>query len=150
MRKTSLFFSALLLAVFIINLQSAYSGQANQCRDNFTVEEDRYGTKTYKTIGFFDSANADSAYDRVHQYILEEGLHINYSNKKTGSISALQPVSHSKKMAPLNVVIQKVKYNKYKVIVTFVTAGGLVSRPNDVVDFFCEIIKTADGNYLNR
>ena len=143
MRK-SLILLAMALASVIIANRNVCAASDIQCSSNFEVEQNAYGQNKYKTSVNIAGLDKNIAFDRIYNFFGKDGLQISGSDRKAGVISAINPVMHSKKTTPFNVVIEA-DNSGCQIALTYVTEPGMTANPRDVVYYFCQVIGAASG-----
>ena len=127
------------------------------CEKNFTVKEGFFGKKIYKTWQDLQDLMPQTIFKRAYAFLVKEGWVINFTDKETGVISALQQdvsADGGGKVAPLNIFIENAgnylggKSGGTRVTMTFSIPGGLHAQEDMVRKNFCDALaEIKKGSY---
>lgn len=142
MRKAAVILAIVLATVVVVG-HNIYASSDTQCTSNFTVGQNAYGQKTYKTSADIIGVDKNIAFDRVYKFFGKDGMKISGADRRAGVISAINPVILSEKTSPMNAVIEANNLG-CRITITFVTDTGLKTNTSDVMSYFCQIIGAAN------
>ncbi len=127
--------------------QEAKPGPADNrpCMANFSVEGSFLTGKTFRTWQEHSGVNYDSAFRKSAQAAAGAGWGQVSSNKDTGTITAAQEVTASrrKSSAPLNVIVQEKGKDLIRIETNFSLAGGQMSPEDAVRAELCKLVEAA-------
>lgn len=134
------------LAAGIVALSGcATSHSTNECEANFRSEGSILTGKKFSTTSMLPSISPNLAFQRLSAVMLEEGFHIESSDRPRGLISAYQDVNYSGKRAPLNAIVEAGSPGT-KVTLVFVAAAGIYAPDIGARGEFCKIINVVNAN----
>ncbi len=112
---------------------------------NFAVEGSFITGKTFRTWQEHSGVNYDVAFRKTAQAVAGAGWGSVNSNKDTGTITALQEVTGSrrKSSAPLNAIIQEKGKEVIRVDVNFSITGGQVTPEDTAKAELCKVVEAA-------
>ena len=113
------------------------------CMTNFTVEGSFVTGKTFKTWHEYSGVPYDVAFRKTAQAVAVAGWGTAVSNKDTGTITATQAVTGSRRRpsAPLNVIVQEKDKATIRVDVNFSLAGGQTTSEDAARSEFCKLVE---------
>jgi hypothetical protein len=115
------------------------------CMANFTVEGSFLTGKTFRTWQEHSGVSYDSAFRKTAQAAAGAGWGQVSSNKDTGTITATQEVTGSKRKsaAPLNVILQEKGKGVIRIETNFSLAGGQMSPEDAARAELCKLVEAA-------
>ena len=130
------------ILVFYLGLVCA-TANASQCQDNFSVEGSFLSGKVFKTSAEVPNISYDAAFKNISAYTANTGFTIVSSDKRNGTISAVQTASlQSSRTIPLNITVSPAT-GGVNVSMVYSTPVGALSPEDAVKTHFCETVAQA-------